>query len=91
MARAANPIATATLANATVVKSGDLDSDRTATIAKIADAAAHITAGFFVGGAACFDNAVSWGGLRSVFVGSPASWINDNLRISSDPHRGHAC
>jgi hypothetical protein len=29
--------------------------------------------------------------LRSVFVGSPASWINDNLRISSDPHRGHAC
>jgi hypothetical protein len=69
----AKPIATATLPNAMVVMTAELDNERTARIAKTAAAAAHITAGFFVGGAACFDSAVSWGGFPSVDLRSPAS------------------
>jgi hypothetical protein len=56
-----------------VVMTAELDNERTARIAKTAAAAAHITAGFFVGGAACFDSAVSWGGFPSVDLRSPAS------------------
>ena len=73
MACAANPMATATLVNAVVVMSADLDSDITAMTAKPVAAPAHIPAGFFVGGAACFDSAVSCGGLVAVFVESPVS------------------
>jgi len=65
-------MATATLVNPIAVMTAELDNDRTATIANTAAAAAHMVAGFFVGGAACFDSAVSWGGFLSVFVGSPA-------------------
>jgi hypothetical protein len=73
IARVAKPIATATLPNAMVVMTEELDNDKTAMIAKTAAAAAHIAAGFFVGGAACFDSAISWGGFPSVGPKSPAS------------------
>jgi len=71
IARAAKPIATATLPNAMVVITRELHNVATATKRKTAAAIAHMTAGFFVGGAACLDNAISWRGFLSEFVGRP--------------------
>ena len=61
-------MATATLPNAIVVIRRELGSAPRATIRNAAAAVAHMTAGFFVGGAACFDNAIACAGFRSVFV-----------------------
>ena len=71
IARAANPIATARLPNAMIVITRDVHNVASATTRNTAAAIAHMTAGFFVGGAACFDNAISCRGLRSEFVGRP--------------------
>jgi hypothetical protein len=85
-------MATATLLKASVVIAGELESVESATIANTAAAATHMSAGFFLGGAACFDSAISCAGFLSVLVaGTPVSWIDDSVRISCEPHRGHLC
>jgi len=71
MARAAKPMATATLLNDMMVMSREIESVMSATTRKTAAAVAHIANGLRVGGAACFDNANSCDGFRSEFAGSP--------------------
>lgn len=67
-------MATATLLNATAVITVDRERAQNATTANTAAATAHMSAGFFVGGAACLDSAISCAGFLSVLVaGRPMS------------------
>jgi hypothetical protein len=60
--------------NATAVIVAERESVDSARTAKTRVAATHMSAGFFVGGAACLDSAVSCAGFLSVLVaGRPMS------------------
>ena len=71
IARTAKPIATARQRKAIAVIARELQSIATATTTKTEAATTHITAGFFVGGAACFHSAASCDAVLSAFAGSP--------------------